>query len=473
VLGIGRSAREEDEAKRLASMNSAAVGVDTARLEDVAERRRSLAQVHGSIAAPGPSVPGAAWRRMLVFFGPGYLVAVGYMDPGNWATSLAGGSQFGYALLAVILLSNLMAMLFQAAAVRLGIGAGLDLAQACRQHFPRSVSLVLWLLCEVAIVACNLAEVIGMAIGLNLLFGLPLVVGVVVTLLDVMLLLALQQRGVRWLEAAIIALVAVVGICFAFQIAWLQPEIAEVLAGFVPRPAIVTDPAMLYLAVGIVGATVMPHNLYLHSSLVQTRRHEPSSAGKREAIRFATIDSTLALGLALLINAAIMVLAAGAFHRPGSAAVSELADAYRLLSPLLGVGVASALFGIALVCAGLSSSVTGTLAGQIVMEGFLDIRITPAARALLTRAVAIVPAAIVTAWYGSSGANALLVFSQVILSLQLPFAIVPLLLFTTRRRYLGVHAFGRRVGSLLWAAAAVVVTLNAWMLHRVVFASGA
>jgi manganese transport protein len=451
-------------------MNSAAVGVETARLDDLAERRRSLAQVHGSIAVPGPSAPGAAWRRMLVFFGPGYLVAVGYMDPGNWATSLAGGSQFGYALLAVILLSNVTAMLFQAAAVRLGIGAGLDLAQACRQHFRPSVSFVLWLLCETAIVACNLAEVIGMAIGLNLLFGLPLVVGVVVTLLDVMLLLALQQRGVRWLEAAIVALVAVVGICFAFQIAWLQPDVAEVLAGFVPRPAIVTDPAMLYLAVGIVGATVMPHNLYLHSSLVQTRRHEPSRAGKREAIRFATVDSTLALGLALLVNAAIMVLAAGAFHRPGAAAVSDLADAYRLLSPLLGVGVASALFGVALVCAGLSSSLTGTLAGQIVMEGFLDIRISPAARALLTRAVAIVPAVVAVAWFGNSGANALLVFSQVVLSLQLPFAIVPLLLFTTRSKVLGRYAFARPASLLLWAAAAAVVLLNLWLLVHFVFA---
>jgi manganese transport protein len=312
--------------------------------------------------------------------------------------------------------------------------------------------------------------VIGMAIGLNLLFGLPLVAGVVITFLDVMLLLALQRQGLRWLEAAIIALVATVGICFAFQIAWLHPSLSAVLAGFVPRPAIVTDPAMLYIAVGIVGATVMPHNLYLHSSLVHTRRPAIRAVGKREAIRFATIDSTLALGLALLVNAAILVLAAGAFHRPGVEPVSELGDAYRLLSPLLGVGVASALFGIALVCSGLSSSVTGTLAGQIVMEGFLDLRIPAAARALLTRAVAIVPAVIVTAWYGSSGANSLLVFSQVILSLQLPFAIVPLLLFTTRRRHLGAFAFGRAMSVSLWAGASVVVALNLWMLQRLAFA---
>jgi manganese transport protein len=395
-------------------------------------------------------------------------VAVGYMDPGNWATSLAGGSQFGYALLSVVLVSNLMAMLFQAAAVRLGIGAGLDLAQACRRHFSPRASLLLWILCEIAIVACNLAEVIGMAIGLNLLFGLPLVAGIVVTLLDVLLLLALQNRGFRWLEAAIIALVATVGVCFAFQMAWLQPRLAAVLAGFVPRPRIVTDPAMLYLAVGIVGATVMPHNLYLHSSLVQTRRHEPSDPGKREAIRFATLDSTLALGLALLINAAIMILAGGAFYRPGGEPVSELAEAYRLLSPLLGVGIASALFGVALVCSGLSSSVTGTLAGQIVIEGFLDIRIAPAARALITRGIAIVPAIVVAAWYGNAGANSLLVFSQVVLSLQLPFAIIPLLLFTTRRRYLGAFAFGRSTSALLWAAATLVVGLNVWMLQRLI-----
>jgi manganese transport protein len=437
---------------------------------DAGEPPRVAPQAHHSIAASGPSVTGSPWRRLLVFVGPGYLVAVGYMDPGNWATSLAGGSRFGYALLSVVLLSNLMAMLFQAAAVRLGIGAGLDLAQACRRHFSPRVSFVLWVLCEIAIVACNLAEVIGMAIGLNLLFGLPLTAGVIVTLLDVVLLLALQSWGVRWLEAAIIALVATIGVCFAFQMAWLQPQLGAVLGGLLPRPRIVTDPAMLYLAVGIVGATVMPHNLYLHSSLVQSRRHDGSGAGKREAIRFATIDSTFALGLALLINAAIMVLAGGAFYRPDAEPVGELAEAYRLLSPLLGVGIASALFGVALICSGLSSSVTGTLAGQIVMEGFLAIRIAPAARAMITRGVAIVPAIVVTGWFGSDGTNSLLVFSQVVLSLQLPFAIVPLLLFTTRRRYLGVFAFGRSASLLLWAAASVVIGLNLWMLQRMIFA---
>lgn len=446
-------------------MNTATLLADDRTHAAAPDRRYSLAQVHGSIGAEQAS----PMRRLLAYLGPGYLVAVGYMDPGNWATSLAGGSQFGYSLLWVILVSNLMAMLFQAAAVRLGVAAGIDLAQACRQHYARPLSIALWLLCEVAIIACNLAEVIGMAIGLNLLFGLPLTAGVVVTALDVMLLLALQRRGFRWLEAAIIALVATIGVCFALQIVWLHPPLAAVLAGFWPRAQTVVDPAMLYIAVGIVGATVMPHNLYLHSSLVQTRRHEPSDAGKREAIRFATIDSTLALALALLVNAAIMILAAGAFHRPGTEPVSDLSEAYRLLSPLLGVGIASALFGVALLCSGLSSSVTGTLAGQIVMEGFLEIRISPAARALLTRAIAIVPAVAVTAWYGSAGANSLLVFSQVVLSLQLPFAIVPLLVFTTRRKHLGSFAFGRGASALLWSAAALVVALNLWMLQRLAF----
>jgi manganese transport protein len=420
----------------------------------------------------GARAPATAPRRsfrLLAFLGPGFVVAVGYMDPGNWATALAAGSRYGFALLSVVLLSNVVAMLFQAAAVRLGVASGLDLAQACRRHFTRPVSLGLWLLCEAAIVACNVAEVIGMAIGLNLLFGLPLLAGVVLTLVDVALLLALQRRGFRWLEAALIALVAVVGVSFALQVTWLQPAVGAVLRGFVPQRAIVSDPAMLYLAIGIIGATVMPHNLYLHSSIVK-HRHGGTRAGMRQAIRFASIDSTLALGIAFLVSAAILVLAGGAFHRPGSAPVEELADAYRLLSPLLGVGAASALFGAALVCSGLSASVTGTLAGQIVMEGFLDLRVSPAARALLTRAIAIVPAALVVAWTGSRGANTLLVFSQVVLSLQLPFAIVPLLLFTTRRRHLGEFAFGRPAAIALWTAALAVICLNAWMLVRLAHA---
>jgi manganese transport protein len=435
-----------------------------------ARSRVSLPGVHHSIAVPTHASGGSGVRRWLSFFGPGVLVAVGYMDPGNWATSLAGGSEYGYALLSVILASNLMAMLFQAAAVRLGIGAGIDLAQACRRHFSPGVSLALWLFCEVAIIACNLAEVIGMAIGLNLLLGTPLLLGLVLTFFDVMLILLLQRRGFRYLEAVVIGLVAVVGLCFAMQIIWLHPPVGAVLLGLLPRSEIVTDPHMLYLAIGILGATVMPHNLYLHSAIVQTRRHEDTVDGKREAIRFATIDSNLALGLALFINAAIMIVAGGAFHASGTGPVMELSRAHELLSPLLGVGVASALFGVALVCSGLSSSVTGTLAGQVVMDGFLELRVSPALRAFVTRCVAIVPAIAVIAWFGNSGANGLLVFSQVILSLQLPFAIVPLLWFTTRRMHLGSLAFSRAMSTTLWLAAATVVALNAWLLQRLIFA---
>ena len=450
-------------------MNTTTMTGPNSALARPPEIEPSLPDVHGSVRVPSAGGDRFAVKRALAFAGPGYLVAVGYMDPGNWATSLAGGSTFGYALLSVIFLSSLIAMLFQAAAVRLGIASGLDLAQACRQHFSPPVNLVLWVLCEIAIVATDLAEVLGMAIGLNLLFGLPLLAGVCMTVLDVMLILALQRRGFRCLEAMVIGLVALIGACFALQLLWLQPSLAAVLGGFLPRSVIVTNPEMLYLAVGIVGATVMPHNLYLHSSIVQTRKHVDTPAGKREAIRFATLDSNIALSLALFVNAGILIVAAGVFHRTGEAPVTELSDAYRLLSPLLGVGIASAVFGVALLASGLSSSVAGTLAGQIVMEGFLQIRLSPARRALMTRSVAIVPAVLVTAWYGSSGASALLVFSQVVLSLQLPFAIVPLLWFTTSRKHLGAFAFGRKTSVLLWSAAAVVVGLNAWLLQRLVF----
>jgi manganese transport protein len=323
---------------------------------------------------------------------------------------------------------------------------------------------MLWAFCEVAIVACNLAEVLGMAIGLNLLFGVPMLQGVCITVVDVMLVLALQRKGFRYLEAFVLALVTLIGVCFVAELFWLRPVGRSILAGFVPTADAVRNPNMLYLAVGIVGATVMPHNLYLHSSIVQTRSNESSAEGKREAIKFATIDSSVALMLALFVNASILIVAAGAFYRPGTLAVTELSEAYRLLSPLLGVAIASAVFGVALLASGLSSSITGTLAGQIVMEGFLDIRVRPALRALLTRAVAIVPAIVATAWYGAEGATALLVASQVVLSMQLPFAIVPLLLFTTRRRHLGALAFGRKMAVSLWFAAGVVIALNAWML---------
>jgi manganese transport protein len=430
------------------------------------ELAKSLPNVHRSVYVPPIRSKVSIARRAMAYAGPGYLVAVGYMDPGNWATSIAGGSRFGYSLLVVILVSNLMAMLFQSAALRLGLGSQRDLAQACAEHYPRPVAMSLWLLCEVAIIACNLAEVLGMAIALNLLFGLSLIVGVCVTIVDVMLLLALQRRGFRYLEAAIASLMIVIGICFAAQLIWLRPDMGAVLNGFLFKPEIVTNPEMLYLAVGIVGATVMPHNLYLHSSIVQARANDLTLEGKREAIRFATIDSTLALTLALFVNVGIMIVAAGAFHATGNTSVSELSDAYRLLSPVLGVAAASTLFGIALLASGLSSSVTGTLAGQVVMEGFLKIRMSPARRALATRAIAIVPAVIAVAWYGDHGASALMIFSQVVLSLQLPFAIVPLLLFTTRRKYLGTWAFGARTSVLLWSSAAVIVAMNGWMVQR-------
>jgi manganese transport protein len=447
-------------------VSTAALMPPAARYVRTSPATPSLPEVYRTVAVPTAHGGASNAKRALAFAGPGYLVAVGYMDPGNWATSIAGGSQFGYALLSVILFSNVMAMLFQAAAARLGLATGRDLAQMCREHYPPAVNLALWLFCEVAIVACNVAEVLGMSIGLNLLFGLPLLAGLCITMIDVMLILALQTRGFRFLEAVVIGLVLLIGACFAAQVWWLQPAIVTVLGGFVPHAELVTNPEMVYLAVGIVGATVMPHNLYLHSSIVQTRANQTHEAGKREAIRFATLDSTVALAFALLVNAGIMILAAGAFHRPGQPPITELADAYRMLSPLLGVGIASAVFGVALLASGLSSSVTGTLAGQVVMEGFLTIRMSRTTRAFVTRALAIVPAVIATAWYGSAGASALLVFSQVVLSLQLPFAIVPLLLFTTRRKALGNLAFGRQMGAVLWTCATVVAALNVWMLQR-------
>ncbi|MBC7682308.1 MAG: Nramp family divalent metal transporter [Ferruginibacter sp.] len=411
------------------------------------------------------SAAGGTAKRMLAFAGPGYLVAVGYLDPGSWATSIAGGAQFGYTLLSVVFISNLVAMALQAAAVRLGLAGGQDLAQACRQHLPPGVTLLLWALCEVAIIACNLAEVLGMAIGLNLLLGLPLLPGVCVTVVVALLILALQSRGFRSLEAVVIVLVTLVGTCFAAQLVWLQPPLVAVLHGFVPHAGIVADPHMLYLAVGIVGATVMPHNLYLHSAIVQTRQHAQTPEGMRSAIRFATTGSTVALALALLVNAAIMVVAASAFNRAGVGPLTKLSEGYALLSPMLGVGIASAVFGLALLTSGLSSSVTGTLAGYIVMEGFLDIRLSPALRALLTRCIAVVPALLAIAWFGSAGAGALLIFSQVVLGLQLPFAVFPLLWFTTRRKHLGDLAFGWPMSVLLWAAALAIVALNAWMLQ--------
>src|ERR1041384_7520173 len=405
--------------------------------------------------------PGAGfWRKLLAFSGPGYLVAVGYMDPGNWATDLAGGSAFGYMLLSVVLLSSLMAILLQALSARLGIVTGRDLAQACRDHYSRPVSFTLWILCELAISACDLAEVIGSAIALNLLFKIPIVVGVCITAADVLLILYIQHKGFRFLEALVIILILTIGGCFLFEIIFSKPELGDVLRGFIPRSTIVRDPSALYIAIGILGATVMPHNLYLHSSVVQTRKYQQTAPGKAEAIKFATIDSTLALGTALFINAAILIVAAATFYARGRHDVAEIQNAYQLLSPTLGVPIASGLFAIALLCSGQNSTLTGTLAGQIVMEGFLNIRLRPWLRRLITRGIAIVPAVIVAALYGASGTAQLLLLTQVILSLQLSFAVIPLVHFTSERAKMGEFASSAWLKTLAWATAALIVFLN-------------
>src|SRR6187200_1195322 len=421
----------------------------------------SLADVHRTIAVRADV---STWRRSVAFLGPGYLVAVGYMDPGNWATSLAGGSKFGYALLTVALLSNLMAILLQALCARLGIASGRDLAQACRDAFPRAVSWPLWILAEIAICSTDLAEVIGTAIGLNLLFGIPLEIGVLITALDVFLILWMQNLGFRWIEAFIVTLLGVIAVCFGIQIALADPQWGAVIRGFAPTTNIVSNPDMLYLAIGIIGATVMPHNLFLHSGVVQTRRYGESVEERREAIKLATVDSTAALMFALLINASILILAAATFNKTGQTDVSELGEVHKLIAPLLGSGMAPTLFAIALLCCGLNSTVTATLAGQIVMEGFLDIRLPPWMRRLFTRAIAIIPAAIVTIWYGSEGTARLLILSQVILSLQLPFAIVPLVMFTADKRKMGALLAPRWVTVLAAAIAATVITLNVKLL---------
>src|SRR5438093_12529498 len=386
----------------------------------------SLAEVYRTVPVGQP----VWWRKALAFAGPGYLVAVGYMDPGNWATDLAGGSAFGYTLLSVILVSNLMAILLQALCAKLGIVTGRDLAQACRDHYSKPVAILLWLLCEVAICACDLAEVIGSAIALNLLFKIPLTWGVCITALDVLVVMFLQNKGFRYIEALVVTLILTIGGCFLMEIIFSRPNVAEVFGGFAPKFEIIRNTQMLYVAIGILGATVMPHNLYLHSSIVQTRKYEQNAEGKGEAIKFATLDSTTALMFALFINAAILVVAAATFHTRGQHDVAEIQDAYKLLSRMLSVPVASALFAIALLASGQNSTLTGTLAGQIVMEGFLNIRLRPWLRRLITRLIAIVPAVICTALYGESGTARLLVLSQVILSMQLSFAVIPLVVFT-------------------------------------------
>ena len=401
------------------------------------------------------------WRIFFAFSGPGYLVAVGYMDPGNWATDLAGGSQFGYTLLSVVLLSSLMAVLLQTLCVRLGIATGRDLAQACRDHYSKPVSFALWILCEIAICACDLAEVIGSAIALNLLFGVPLTWGVCITALDVLAVLYLQGKGFRFIEALVIVLISVIALCFGLEIAFSHPDIRAVLGGFIPRREILTNPQMLYIAIGILGATVMPHNLYLHSSIVQTRRYEQTPEGKAEAIKFATLDSTVALVGALFINVAILVVSAATFHVRGRTDVAEIQDAYMLLSPTLGVSAASIIFALALLASGQNSTLTGTLAGQIVMEGFLHIRLRPWLRRLITRAFAIVPAIIVTALYGEAGIAKLIILSQIVLSLQLSFAVVPLIIFTGDKQKMGEFASPPWLHVTAWLTAIIIAALNA------------
>ena len=429
----------------------------------------SLPEVHRTIMVPKDAT---FWRKVLAFAGPGFLVAVGYMDPGNWATDLAGGAKFGYSLLFVILVSNLMAILLQHLCVKLGIATGRDLAQACRDHYSRPTVWFLWLVCELAIAACDLAEVVGSAIALQLLFGLPLVWGCIITALDVMIVLLLQHRGFRYLEAVVITLIATIGTCFAVELWIAKPALGLVFAGFLPTRELLHNPEMLYIAIGILGATVMPHNLYLHSSIVQTRKYEQTAGGKREAIKFATLDSTFALMFALFINGAILVLAAAAFHTSGHAEVAAIQDAYHLLDGLLGVGFASILFAVALLASGQNSTLTGTLAGQIVMEGFLNIRLRPWLRRLITRAIAIVPAVVVIGLFGESKTTELLVASQVCLSMQLGFACWPLMRFTSERAKMGEFVNPLWVKLLGWTTTLLIIGLNVKLLLDIAGVTG-
>jgi manganese transport protein len=430
----------------------------------VCENQPSLPEVHRSVSVPNVK---SFWRKLLAYVGPGYLVSVGYMDPGNWATDIAGGARFGYTLLSVILFSNLMAVLLQSLCVRLGVATGQDLAQACRAYFRPWVNIGLWVVCEVAIAACDLAELLGSAIALKLLFGIPLIWGVCITALDVLALLLLQNKGFRIVEALIIILIASIGICFVAEIIFCRPNISDVLQGYIPHREILRNPTMLYLAIGILGATVMPHNLYLHSSIVQTRAWQLTPKKQWEAIRFGTLDSTIALSFALFINSAILIVSAATFHRSGHYAVAEIQDAYQLLSPLLGVGVASTLFGLALLASGQSSTLTATLAGQIVMEGFLNLRLPSWLRRLTTRLLAIVPALVVIIFWGEDSIGNLLIFSQVVLSLQLPFAVIPLVFLTSNRSLMRdfVNPFWLKV--LAWSIALLITSLNVWLLLQI------
>ncbi|QFG53593.1 Nramp family divalent metal transporter [Chryseobacterium sp.] len=426
----------------------------------------SLPEVFSSIHIPKDA---GFWRKLMAFTGPGMMVAVGYMDPGNWATDIAGGAKFGYTLLSVILISNIFAIILQHLSLKLGIVAERDLAQACRDHFSPKVNFILWMLCEIAIAACDLAEVIGSAIALNLLFGIPLTWGVVITVIDVFLILFLQAKGFRVIESIVAGLIFVILVCFAYEIILSKPDIFPILSGLVPQKEVITNPSMLYIAIGILGATVMPHNLYLHSSIVQTRNYERTTAGKKEAIKFATIDSTVALLLAFFINAAILIVAAATFHTTGNRDVADIHDAHKMLAPILGTTLASIFFAVALLASGQNSTLTGTLAGQIVMEGFLNIRLKPWLRRLVTRLIAVIPALIVTIIYGEQGTTDLLLLSQVILSMQLSFAVVPLVMFTGSKLKMGQFANKLWLKILIWVIAIIIISLNLYLLYETFF----
>lgn len=424
----------------------------------------SLEEVNNTVAIPQNA---GFWRKFFAFAGPGALVAVGYMDPGNWATSIAGGSRFGYTLLSVVLLSSLVAMLLQTLAAKLGIVTGKDLAQATRDATGKKMAVFLWILTELAIIATDLAEVIGSAIALNLLFGIPLLWGIVITTLDVLLLLLLQKKGFRIIESIVIVLIATIFVVFVFEMIAARPDVAAIFGGYVPKLEVVTNSGMLFVALGILGATVMPHNLYLHSSIIQSRQYKRDEAGRREAVRYARLDSVFSLTIAFIINSAILILGAAAFYGNGLQ-VSEIEGAYELLSPTLGVGIASTLFAVALLASGQNSTITGTLAGQIVMEGFVQLRISPVLRRIITRLLAVIPAFIVTWLYGSSGTGDLLLWSQVVLSLQLPFAVIPLVKFTSDRRKMGSFANGKLVQSVAWLATGLIVVLNVFLLGYII-----
>lgn len=426
----------------------------------------SLNEVFSSIKVPANA---SSWKKFMAYVGPGLLVAVGYMDPGNWATDIAGGAQFGYTLLSVILISNLFAIVLQYLSVKLGIVAERDLAQACKDHFHPSVNFILWIFCEIAIAACDLAEVIGSAIALNLLFGIPLSVGVVITVIDVFLILFLQSRGFRYIESIVGGLIFVIFASFLYEIFLSKPDIFPLLEGLIPKKEIITNPSMLYIAIGILGATVMPHNLYLHSSIVQTRDYPRTTEGKKEALKFASLDSSLSLMLAFFINAAILIISAATFHSSGNKDVADINDAYKLLSPLLGTTLASIFFGVALLASGQNSTVTGTLAGQIVMEGFLNIRLKPWVRRLITRLIAIIPALIISILYGERGTADLLVFSQVILSMQLSFAVVPLVMFTGNKAKMGQFVNKPWLKVLAWTISGIIIVLNLYLLKETIF----